>query len=248
MEKKTEGTRPVARPDTDTARRTDAAAASAAPPKKRTLPPSTLLGPLPAVMVSCGAETDKNIITIAWTGIVNSEPPMTYISVRRSRHSHELIRKYGAFVINLTTDELKFATDWCGVKSGRDVDKWTEMHLTPVPADVVPCPMIAEAPVNLECQVVETHAYPSHDMFVAEIVAVHADESLFDEKDRLALEKANLLAFVHSNYLIVPPPKGSDLPLRMGFSVMKPATKKRLSKEAHQARVEANRKKRETKR
>ena len=116
---------------------------------KKSLKPGTILSPLPAVMVSCGDEEEKNIITIGWTGIVNSEPPMTYVSVRESRHSHKLISKTGEFVINLTTEDLAYATDWCGVKSGRDVDKFAEMNLTPVKGDHVSCPMIKESPVNL---------------------------------------------------------------------------------------------------
>ena len=211
---------------------------------KKSIKPGTMLCPVPAVMVSCGSGEKKNIITIGWTGIVNSEPPLTYISVRKSRYSHDLIRESGEFVINLTTEALAFATDYCGVKSGRDVDKFKEMKLTPGKADVVACPLIEEAPVNLECKVKEIHEYPSHDMFVAEIAAVHVDEDLFDEKGRIQLEEAGLLAYVHGTYLGL---KKQALG-RFGFSVMKPKTKKRLSKEAHEARVEKNRKKREGKR
>ena len=167
---------------------------------KKTMKPATLLMPLPAVMVSCGSLEKPNIITIAWTGIVNSTPPMTYISVRKSRYSHDLIAESGEFVINLTTEALTFATDYCGVKSGREVDKFTEMKLTPLAAGEVSCPMIAESPINLECKVREVHEYPSHDMFVAEIVAVHVDEELIDEKGRFEMEKAGLMAYVHGQY------------------------------------------------
>lgn len=203
---------------------------------KKTMKPGTLLCPTPAVMVSCGSGKESNIITIAWTGIINSEPPMTYVSVRKSRHSHDLIKESGEFVINLTTEELAFATDYCGVRSGRDVNKFKEMNLTPVKGQEVSCPLIGESPVNLECKVRDIREYPSHDMFVAEIVAVHVDESLFDEKGRIRLEEAGLLAYVHGQYLGV---KKRSLG-RFGFSVMKPKTKKRLSRQAHRERVEKN--------
>ena len=207
---------------------------------KKTIKPGTLLMPLPAVMVSCGSIEKPNIITIAWTGIVNSTPPMTYISVRKSRYSHDLIAESGEFVINLTTEALTFATDYCGVKSGRDVDKFQEMELTPQACAQVQCPMIAESPVNLECKLREVHAYPSHDMFVAEIVAVHVDEELIDEKGRFEMEKAGLMAYVHGQYFgIKKHPIGS-----FGYAVMKPKTKKRISRAAHQARVQQNQEKR----
>lgn len=204
---------------------------------KKTLKPGTILCPVPAVMVSCGSGEEKNIITIAWTGIINSDPPLTYVSVRKSRHSHHLIEESGEYVINLTTEDLAFATDYCGVKSGRDVDKFQELHLTPEPAEQVSCPMIGESPVNLECKVTEVHSYPTHDMFVAEIVAVHVDEAAFDEKGRMPLENLGMLTYVHGQYLGV---KKHSLG-RFGFSVMKPKTRKRLNREQHQERVEKNR-------
>lgn len=189
--------------------------------------PGTMLNPVPAVMVSCGSSKEEhNIITIAWTGIVNSEPPMTYVSVRRSRHSHKIIEKNKEFVINLTTEALAYATDWCGVKSGRDTDKFEAMHLQKLSASQVACPMIAEAPVNLECRVVAQHSYGTHDMFVAEIVAVHAQRSLMDKNGRLCLEKAGLLAYCHGHYYgLKPQDVGS-----FGFSVMKPKTARRRRK------------------
>lgn len=210
---------------------------------KKTMKPATLLMPLPAVMVSCGSLEKPNIITIAWTGIVNSMPPMTYISVRKSRYSHDLIAESGEFVINLTTEALTFVTDYCGVKSGREVDKFTEMKLTPLAAGEVSCPMIAESPINLECKVREVHEYPSHDMFVAEIVAVHVDEELIDEKGRFEMEKAGLMAYVHGQYFgIKKQPLG-----RFGYAVMKPKTKKKISRAAHQKRVQQNQEKRRAK-
>ena len=138
-------------------------------------------------MVSCGNGSRHNIITIAWTGIINSDPPMTYISVKKERYSHDLIKESGEFVINLTTEKLAFATDYCGVRSGRDVDKFTEQKLTPAKSKVVGCPSIAESPVNLECRVTEIKELPSHDMFMAEIVSVSVDEELIDVNGRICM-------------------------------------------------------------
>lgn len=202
--------------------------------KKQALKPGTLLNPVPAVMVSCGSQ-HPNIITVAWTGIINSDPPLTYISVRPSRFSHDIIEQEGEFVINLTTKTLAFATDFCGVRSGRDIDKFKAQNLTPAACEYVKCPMIAESPVNLECIVKEKHEYGSHDMYVAEIVNVHVDEDLIDEKGRIALEKAGLIGYVHGEYYEM-----TDKPLgRFGYSVMKLKTKKRLmqqKKKTHQGK------------
>lgn len=199
-----------------------------------------MLSPVPAVMVSLGEGEEANIITIAWTGIINSRPPMTYVSIRKERHSHDILEKTREFVINLTTETLAGKTDWCGVKSGRDFDKWKETGLTKEPASVVKCPMIAESPVNLECKVTEVKELGSHDMFIAEIVKVHVDESIISEDGHFDVVGAGLLAYIHGHYYTV-----NRKPLgRYGFSVMKPKTKKRLQKEAHEKRVEANRKKR----
>lgn len=191
--------------------------------------PGTMLNPVPAVMVSCGEGDKKNIITIAWTGIVNSEPPLTYISVRKSRHSHGIISKTGEFVINITTEELAEATDYCGVKSGRDVDKFKEMNLTPGPCSKVKCPLIEESPVNLECKVIDVKEYGTHDMFLAEIVDVQVDEDLLDEKGTFHLDKANLLAYVHGEYFGM-----KKYPIgKFGFSIMKPKTRKRVNRETN---------------
>ena len=201
---------------------------------------SEMLSPVPAVMASLGEGDEANIITIAWTGIINSRPPMTYISVRKERHSHDILMKTGEFVINLTTEAILKQTDWCGVRSGRDFDKWKETGLTKEPASVVKCPMIAESPVNLECRVTEVKELGSHDMFMAEIVKVHVDDSIIDEDGHFDVVRAGLLAYIHGHYYTV-----NRKPLgRFGFSVMKPKTKKRLQKEAHEKRVETNRKKR----
>ena len=207
---------------------------------KKSFKPGTLLSPVPAVMVSCGDGDEKNIITIAWTGIVNSDPPITYISVRKSRHSHHIIEETGEFVINLTTEKLSFAADYCGVKSGRDVDKFKEMSLTPEKADVVNCPMIKEAPINLECRVLEVKSYPTHDMFIAEIVTVHADDEIVDGKGKIDMSAAGLIAYVHGEYFGL-----KKLPLgRFGYSVMKPKTRKRINRQKHEERVLKNKEKR----
>lgn len=169
---------------------------------KTAFKPGTLIYPLPAVMVSCGDSPDNyNIITIAWTGTICSDPPLCYISVRKERHSHDLIARTGEFVINLTTEELARATDWCGVRSGRDFDKFREMRLTPQPAQVVSAPLIAESPLNIECRVTEIRELGSHDMFMARVVAVNAEESLIDKgTGAFQLNHARPLAFSHGKY------------------------------------------------
>ncbi len=187
--------------------------------------PGTMLNPVPAVMVSCGDETVKNIITIAWTGIINSDPPITYVSVRKERFSHDIIERTGEFVINLTTERLAFATDYCGVRSGRDVDKFKEQNLTASESLVVRCPSIGESPVNIECRVIEKKEYPTHDMFIAEIVSVSVDEDLMDENGRLCLEQAGLMAYNHGQYFAL---KKTELG-KFGYSVMKPKTRKKLN-------------------
>ena len=204
---------------------------------KVSMRPGTMLNPVPAVMVTCGNKKEQNIITIAWTGIINSEPPITYVSVRKSRYSHHLIEESGEFVINLTTEALAKATDFCGVKSGRDLDKFKETGLTPEDAEIVSCKMIKESPVNLECRVLEVKEYPTHDMFIAEIVKVHADEKYFDEKGRICLDQAGMLCYNHGEYFgIKKNPIG-----KFGYSIMKPKTRKRINREKHKART--NRKK-----
>ena len=205
---------------------------------KKTLKPGTMLNPVPSVMVSCGEGENANIITIGWTGIINTEPPITYVSVRKSRHSHQLISESGEYVINLTTQNLVKATDYCGVKSGRDVNKWEEMGLTPEPCEKVKCPLIKESPVNLECKVIEVKEYPTHDMFIGEIVNVHADEKLFNEKGRLCLDEAGLIAYSHGEYFAL---KREPLG-KFGYSIMKAKAKKRYEKEKAQKRRDNYRK------
>lgn len=160
-----------------------------------------MLYPLPVVMVSvAGADGQQNIVTVAWAGTICSDPAMVSISVRPERYSHKLLTETGEFVINLTTKDLTFATDYCGVKSGRDVDKFKEMHLTPFPASQVKAPLIAESPVNIECRVTEVKHLGSHDMFMAEVLAVHADEKYMDENNKFHLEWAEPVVYSHGTY------------------------------------------------
>jgi flavin reductase (DIM6/NTAB) family NADH-FMN oxidoreductase RutF len=182
-----------------------------------------MIYPLPAVMVSCGETPEEyNIITIGWVGTICSEPPMCYISVRKSRLSHEIISKTKSFVINLTTKELAKATDWCGVKSGRHFDKFKEMKLTPIKASVVNAPIIIESPLNIECEVVEIKELGSHDMFIAKVVNINADEKLINPKtNSFELEKANLLTYSHGKYYTI----GEKLGF-FGYSVQKKKKKK----------------------
>lgn len=169
---------------------------------KRQMKPGNLLNPTPVVMVSCGETPDEyNIITVAWCGTVCSDPPMCYISVRPERHSYPIIKKNQEFVINLVSNELAERTDWCGVRSGKKFNKFLETDLTPVRGSVVKAPMIYESPVNLECVVKQVIPLGSHDLFLAEIVAVHASELLFDKKTgTMHLERANLVSYSNGHY------------------------------------------------
>ena len=163
--------------------------------------PGNMLYPVPAVMLSCQREGEKpNIITVAWAGTICSDPVMLSVSIRKERHSHDIISETGEFVVNLTTEELCYATDYCGVKSGRDVDKFKEMHLTAEKSSKVKAPLIGESPVNLECKVVDVKELGSHDMYIAQVVAVHVDEKYLDDKGRLDLGKANLITYSHGEY------------------------------------------------
>ena len=164
--------------------------------------PGNMLYPLPAVMVSVtDGQGNDNIITVAWTGTICTNPPMVYISVRPSRYSYEMLKKTGEFVINLTTEELAFATDYCGVRSGRDVDKFKEAHLTKEPAQFVKAPMIKESPVSIECRVTEVKELGSHHMFLAEVLAVHAQQEYIDKNNKFQLNKAKPIVYSHGEYL-----------------------------------------------
>ena len=183
---------------------------------KVTWKPGTFLYPLPAVMVSCGTMEKSNIITVAWTGIMNTNPAMVYISVRPTRYSYNLIKETGEFVINLTTKNLAYATDWCGVKTGSKVDKFKEMHLTKEQAKFVKCPMIKESPVSVECRVKEIKELGSHHMFVAEVLAINADDNYIDEKGSFDISKCDLIAYSNGHYYSLGKKIG-----KFGFSVQK---------------------------
>ena len=183
--------------------------------------PGTLLAPAPPALVSCGTMEEHNVLTAAWTGIVNSEPPMTYVSIRPQRHSHGIIKEKGEFVINLPTEAIVKATDLCGVKSGRDTDKFQLAGLTAEPSNLVAAPGIAECPISLECKVREVTSLGSHDMFLADIVAVDVDPKYVDEKGALHMEKAGLLAYAHGAYFGLGKQLGT-----FGFSVRKKPLKK----------------------
>ena len=161
---------------------------------------TVLTAPVPPVMVSCGDGTSANIITVAWTGTVNTKPPMTYISLRPTRHSYGLIKESGEFVVNLTPASLVKQADYCGIYTGAKVDKFAKCGLTRAEAAQVRAPLIAECPVNLECKVTQILPLGTHDMFLAEIVAVHVDEALLDASGKLRLERAGLAAFAHGDY------------------------------------------------
>ena len=176
-----------------------------------------MLYPVPAVMVTCKRKNEKaNIITVAWAGTVCSDPAMVSISVRKSRYSHEIISETKEFVVNLTTKQLAKATDYCGVKSGRDIDKFKEMNLHTQESTKIETPGILESPVNIECKVVNVLELGTHDMFIAEVVAVDVNEDLLDEKGSLHLDKADLIAYAHGQYFSL----GKELG-RFGFSVRK---------------------------
>lgn len=168
--------------------------------KKQTWKGTTLLGPIPPTLVTCGTMEKPNILTVAWTGIVNTIPPMTYISVRPERYSYDMIATSGEFVINLPTQALVRAVDFCGVRSGKDIDKFAQMGLTTEPATQLACPMLAESPVSLECRVTQKLELGSHHMFLANILAVNVDETLLDSTGKLRMEKCKLLAFAHGEY------------------------------------------------
>lgn len=198
--------------------------------------PGTFLYPLPAVMVSCGTMEESNIITVAWTGILNTNPATVYISVRPSRYSYAMIKEQGEFVINLTNEKLAYATDWCGVKSGRDVDKFGEMKLTKQKAQFVQCPMIEQSPVSVECKVKEIKELGSHHMFIAEVLAIHAEDTYIDEKGAFDISKCDLIAYSNGNYYTLGKKIG-----RFGFSVeSKKHKKKRLEKERHKKGAKRN--------
>ncbi|MCI9016585.1 MAG: flavin reductase family protein [Clostridia bacterium] len=180
----------------------------------------TFIYPLPAVMVTSGNMEKSNIITVAWTGILNTNPAIVYISVRPTRYSYELIKKQKEFVINLTNEKLAYATDWCGVKSGKDVDKFKQMNLTKEKANFVKCPMIKESPVTIECKVKQIKELGSHHMFIAEVLCINAEEKYINEKGAFDISKCNLIAYSNGHYYSLGRKIG-----RFGFSVQKKKAK-----------------------
>lgn len=184
-----------------------------------------MIYPLPAVMVSCGSTPEEyNIITISWTGTICTDPAMCYISVRPERHSYAIIKRNGEFVINITTKALARATDWCGVKSGKNVDKFAEMSLTPAPCSKIKAPLIKESPINIECIVKEIKELGTHHMFISEVVAVNADEKYIDiESGLFMLNKAEPIIYSHGKYY-----ESGQLIGKFGYSVEK--KKKHISK------------------
>ena len=203
--------------------------------------PGTMLYPLPPVMVTCGTVEKPNVLTIAWTGIINSEPAMTYISVRPSRFSYDIIKETKEFVINLSTEKMLKAVDFCGVKSGKDTDKLKETGLTVLPAENIKAPIIEQSPLSLECRVTEIKPLGSHDMFLAEITAVHVDEKLLDANGRFELEKSGLIAFCHGAYYALGKKLGT-----FGFSVEKKKTRKqRITEIKHERRALKRKKQKE---
>lgn len=188
----------------------------------------TLLSPVPPALITCGTMEKPNILTVAWTGILNSTPPMTYISVRPERYSHDIIKESGEFVINLTTKSLVRAADFCGVRSGRDMDKFSACHITPEPSSVVSCPRLVESPLSIECRVREIKNLGSHDMFLADIVAVGVEESFVDERGKLHMNRCGLIAYAHGEYFALGESLGT-----FGFSVKKKGRKKSAFEKRH---------------
>lgn len=191
---------------------------------KITWKPGTFLYPLPAVMVSCGTMEKSNIITVAWTGILNTDPATVYISVRPTRYSYKIIKESKEFIINLTNKELAKATDWCGVKTGAKVDKFKEMNLHKEKANFIECPMIKESPVSVECKVREIKELGSHHMFIADVLAINADKKYIDEKGAFDISKCDLIAYSNGHYYQLGKKLG-----KFGFSVQKKNKRRKKS-------------------
>ena len=184
--------------------------------KKTIWKSGTFIYPLPAVMVSCGDMEKSNIITVAWTGIMNTNPAMCYISVRPERYSYNIIKETGEFAINLTTKELAYATDWCGVKTGAKVDKFKEMKLTKQKAENIKCPLIEESPISIECKVKEIQELGSHHMFIADVLSIDVAEKYIDDKGAFDISKCELIAYANGGYYELDKKIG-----KFGYSVQK---------------------------
>lgn len=199
--------------------------------------PGNMLYPLPAVLVSCGdIDGISNLFTVAWAGTICTNPPMLSISVRPERYSYHLIRESGEFVVNLTTESMAYATDFCGVQSGRDVDKWKTCKLTKERGDTVKCPMVQQSPVNIECKVEEVKELGSHHMFIARVTGVHAEEAFMDEKGTFHLNESGLLAYSHGTYLSLGKALGT-----FGYSIRKKANTGKTRKAGKNTRQKKNR-------
>ena len=205
---------------------------------KVTWPAGTLLAPIPPALISSGTLDNPNVMTAAWTGIICTEPVLTYVSIRPSRYSHEIISQNKEFVINVPNLPLAKATDFCGIKSGRDINKFKVCNITPAPSSKIKAPQIAEAPISLECEVIEIKKYGTHDMFLAKVLAVNIDDKYLNEKGALNLEKAGLLAYAHGFYYTLGRQIG-----KFGFSVEKKKTiKKRNAKLNNEKKIKKNNK------
>ena len=202
---------------------------------KKIWKPGTFVYPIPAVLVSCGNMEKSNILTVAWTGIINTNPAIVYISVRPERYSYNLIKESGEFVINLTNGKLAYATDWCGVRSGAKYDKFKEMNLTKEKAEFVKAPLIKESPVSVECKVIEEKNYGSHTMFVAEVLSIDADEKYINEKGAFDISKCDLIAYANGGYYALGKKIG-----KFGYSVEKKTNKKKRNiKGRNRSEIEA---------
>lgn len=184
--------------------------------ERETWKPGTFVYPVPAVLVSCGDDSVSNVLTVAWTGTICTDPAMTYISVRKERYSYDIIKNSGVFCINLVNEDLVYATDYCGVRSGKNEDKFKSMNLEKEKATNFDCPIIKKSPVVLECKVEKIEELGSHDMFIAKILNVLVDEDYIDENGRLDLEKCNLVTYSHGEYFKVGKKLG-----KFGYSVKK---------------------------
>lgn len=183
---------------------------------RQTWKPGTLVYPLPAVIITCKNEGVENALTVAWTGTICTDPAMTYISIRKERYSYDLIKKSKVFCINLTTEELAYATDYCGVKSGKNENKFKSLNLETEPATMIDVPMLKKSPVTIECKVEEIKELGSHDMFIAKVLAINVDEKYLDETGKFDMEKCNLIAYSHGQYYTL----GKNIG-KFGFSVKK---------------------------
>ena len=183
---------------------------------RQTWKPGTLVYPVPAVIITCKNEGIENALTVAWTGTICTDPAMTYISIRKERYSYDLIKKSKVFCINLTTEELAYATDYCGVKSGKNENKFKSLNLETEPATMIDVPMLKKSPVTIECKVEEIKELGSHDMFIAKVLAINVDEKYLDETGKFDMEKCNLIAYSHGQYYTL----GKNIG-KFGFSVKK---------------------------